>query len=203
MAKQAKVWTGSAWADLASATTDLTPYSTTAQMNTAIGASAGLTLITSTTFTNQSTIVFDNCFTSTYTNYLIKINLTAVSANSYLFHYYRSSVPADITANYISTYNTFYAGSSISGSASDTLFIPALQSANPYFTTTLFVDGPTSTTAKYMSANIGMNTSSAGGQLVSGTGHSRNTNATAAAGIKFYTSTGTISGTIRIYGMKD
>ena len=40
MAKQAKVWTGSAWADLASATTDLTPYSTTAQMNTAINTTA-------------------------------------------------------------------------------------------------------------------------------------------------------------------
>jgi hypothetical protein len=38
MAKKAKVWDGANWQELASAQTDLTAYSTTAQMDTVIGA---------------------------------------------------------------------------------------------------------------------------------------------------------------------
>jgi hypothetical protein len=85
MAKQAKVWTGSAWADLASATTDLTPYSTTAQMNTAIGAAQGLTLISSATIgTAVSSVVVASVFSSSYDNYRIIISNCDSSADAYV-----------------------------------------------------------------------------------------------------------------------
>jgi hypothetical protein len=75
MAKQAKVWTGSAWADLASATTDLTPYSTTAQMNTAITAGVGLVpILTQTIGSAVSSVVVNNAFSATYDAYKIIIS---------------------------------------------------------------------------------------------------------------------------------
>lgn len=75
MAKKAKVWDGSAWQDLASATTDLTPYSTTAQMNTAIDAGSGLKLITSATIgTAVTSVTVSNVFSSTYNNYRVVID---------------------------------------------------------------------------------------------------------------------------------
>jgi hypothetical protein len=100
MAKQAKVWTGSAWADLASATTDLTPYSTTAQMNTAIGASAGLTLINSTTFSAAANVSFNNVFSSTYDNYRVVWELTNSTAGTYFSMRMRASGTDNTSANY-------------------------------------------------------------------------------------------------------
>ncbi len=100
MAKQAKVWTGSAWADLASATTDLTSYSTTAQMNTAIGASAGLTLINSTTFSAAANVSFNNVFSSTYDNYRVVWELTNSTAGTYFSMRMRASGTDNTSANY-------------------------------------------------------------------------------------------------------
>ena len=57
MAKKARVWTGTEFVELASAQTDLTAYSTTAQMNTAIAAKTGMTLLSTTTLSGASTVV--------------------------------------------------------------------------------------------------------------------------------------------------
>ena len=57
MAKKSRVWDGTAWQELASAQTDLTPYSTTEQMNTAIAAKTGMTLLSTTTLSGASTVV--------------------------------------------------------------------------------------------------------------------------------------------------
>jgi hypothetical protein len=72
MAKSVKVRTESGqWVDLASATTDLAPYSTTAQMNNAIDNAKGLVLINSTSFSTVTSVEITNCFSSTYTNYKV------------------------------------------------------------------------------------------------------------------------------------
>lgn len=84
MAKKAKVWDGSAWQDLVNATQDLTPYSTTAQMNTAIAASAGLTLISSQTLSASTGVSFTNVFTSTYTNYRLVFSMYSATNGTYL-----------------------------------------------------------------------------------------------------------------------
>jgi len=57
LAKKARVYDGTAWQELASAQTDLTAYSTTAQMNTAIAAKTGMTLLSTTTLSGASTTV--------------------------------------------------------------------------------------------------------------------------------------------------
>ena len=57
MAKKARVYDGTAWQELASAQTDLTAYSTTAQMNTAIAAKTGMTLLSTTTLSGASVTI--------------------------------------------------------------------------------------------------------------------------------------------------
>lgn len=74
MAKKARVWTGTEFVELASAQTDLTAYSTTAQMNTAITAGVGLVpVLTQTIGTAVSSVVVSNAFSSTYDNYKIVV----------------------------------------------------------------------------------------------------------------------------------
>jgi hypothetical protein len=72
LAKKARVYDGTAWQELASAQTDLTAYSTTAQMDAAITAASGLTLISATTIgTAVSSVTVSSCFSATYQNYRI------------------------------------------------------------------------------------------------------------------------------------
>jgi hypothetical protein len=116
MAKQAKVWTGSAWADLASATTDLTPYSTTAQMNTAIDVGSGSKLITTQTISSSiSAVNFDNCFTSTYQNYLIVLNVTVSGYTNITFKYRTGG--SSISTNYTNGSLTATTGASVTNYA--------------------------------------------------------------------------------------
>ena len=56
MAKKSRVWDGTAWQELASAQTDLTAYSTTAQMNTAIAASKKILQVVGNTTTTETTV---------------------------------------------------------------------------------------------------------------------------------------------------
>ena len=82
MAKKSRVWDGTAWQELASAQTDLTAYSTTAQMNTAITAGVGLVpILTQTIGTAVSSIVVNNAFSADYDAYKIVVSGGAASAN--------------------------------------------------------------------------------------------------------------------------
>ena len=75
MAKKARVYDGTAWQELASAQTDLTAYSTTAQMNTAITAGVGLVpILTQTIGTAVSSVTVTNAFSATYPAYKIIIS---------------------------------------------------------------------------------------------------------------------------------
>jgi len=75
LAKKARVYDGTAWQELASAQTDLTAYSTTAQMNTAITAGVGLVpILTQTIGTAVSSVVVSNAFSAAYDNYKITVS---------------------------------------------------------------------------------------------------------------------------------
>ena len=90
MAKKARVYDGTAWQELASAQTDLTAYSTTAQMNTAITAGVGLVpILTQTIGTAVSSVTVNNAFSATYDNYLIifsEIDFSATNNVNILFN---------------------------------------------------------------------------------------------------------------------
>jgi hypothetical protein len=75
LAKKARVYDGTAWQELASAQTDLTAYSTTAQMNAAIDAASGLTLIkTQTIGTAVASVTVTDAFSATYDSYKIVVS---------------------------------------------------------------------------------------------------------------------------------
>jgi hypothetical protein len=203
MAKQAKVWTGSEWADLASATTDLTPYSTTAQMNTAIGASAGLVPISTTTFTAQTQVDVTSVFSATYNNYKIIVNLTAATGTGNLqVRLLTGSTPLT-TSNYHTAtrggtstglgYDIAQSGTSFwrycdyltgtNNAAADVTLINPFAST---ITTGLFTSQ--SQDATYLIGNAGMNMFNL---------------TTSVDGIRFIAGSGSITGKVRIYGYKD
>jgi hypothetical protein len=83
LAKKARVWTGTEFVELASAQTDLTAYSTTAQMNTAITAGVGLVpILTQTIGAAVTSITVSNAFSATYDNYKILVSGGTASAST-------------------------------------------------------------------------------------------------------------------------
>ena len=112
MAKKARVYDGTAWQELASAQTDLTAYSTTAQMNTAITAGVGLVpILTQTIGTAVSSVTVTSAFSATYDNYKIIISGGVGSTSSGI-----NLTLGSTTAGYYrgGTY-TFYSGSTVAG----------------------------------------------------------------------------------------
>ena len=72
-------------------------------------ANSGLVYVTSTTVTGSSLVAIDNCFTSTYDNYLIIVNVYG-SANSYGKWRFRASGTAATTGYYFTGFYSTVAG---------------------------------------------------------------------------------------------
>ena len=100
MAKQAYVYSGTDWVPLASEVTNLSSYYTSAQTDI-ITAPTGLKLLVPTsvavgsgtgtanaagqvTFTGASSVQLNGVFTTTYDNYKIVLNITAISSTDVL-----------------------------------------------------------------------------------------------------------------------
>jgi hypothetical protein len=197
LAKKSRVWDGTAWQELASAQTDLTAYSTTAQMNTAITAGVGLVpILTQTIGTAVSSIVVSNAFSATYDNYKILISGGTSSADTH----FKMTLGATTTGYYFSELYRTYAGTSgadhlsngaffNAGSARSNGLIANVEILNPFLSTrTAFSQfhGVPKTT-DYMSIQAGFLD-----------------NATSYTGFTITPNTGTITGgTIRVYGYKN
>jgi hypothetical protein len=198
LAKKARVYDGTAWQELASAQTDLTAYSTTAQMNTAITAGVGLTLINTTTFSAAASVQVDNCFTTTYDSY--KINLRVYGS---VGQYPRLQLCSGGTAN-TSSYsygaNFFDSGgnNAISNYGSGAYGeIPYIGTTSTVYSLIEFqVDNPALALATNIRGN-GLQASTARNFFV------HHSTASAYDGIKIYANSGNITGTIRIYGYKN
>lgn len=65
-----------------------------------IPSDPGLAFITANTFTTSTAVNVNNCFTSTYANYRIVLNLTATSATDVSVSMYGRASGADTTTNY-------------------------------------------------------------------------------------------------------
>jgi hypothetical protein len=161
----------------------------------------GLVHINTTTFTTQSSISLNNIFTSTYSNYRIVFHLSAKSTNGHMFLRFRASGADNSTGNYnygglLGRTTNATANYGASG-AGDIYF--AFSNASQVFAA-LDVINP----------QIALNTQVAvtghGGDLstwfsVNGSGNFT-TNAQF-DGITFAPSTGTISGTVQVYGYRN
>lgn len=158
----------------------------------------GLVHTNTTTFTTQSSVSINNCFSSTYDNYAIKLNI--LSTGSFLAFRLRVGGTDATGANYnrqrLSAISTTVSAAGVGGetsfdnqiqlstvsSAADiSIFRPAV--ALP--TGLIVIDSSTQSTVQM--------------QITA----SNHTLSTAYDGITFYPNTGTITGTIRIYGYKN
>jgi hypothetical protein len=73
----------------------------------------GLQLINTTTFTNQSTVPVDNCFTSEFANYALTVNITNVSGETGIFLRMRVGGVTNANAEYVYGGFQSYTGSAV------------------------------------------------------------------------------------------
>jgi hypothetical protein len=197
-------FTGSGAASLATFTAAgraLVDDADAAAQRTTLGV--GLVYITSATMSAASSVSVDNCFSATYENYLVVIDLTAVSVATLQYQYMRLRV-AGVDASAASTYKSGGAGwDSVGGnaldfetgtgwriaysSASDMVMGSRVTLYRPFVNIRTF--GETDT--------AGFDPGGVSRRTVLALGHE-----TAASydGFTVYPASGTLTGTIRVYG---
>jgi hypothetical protein len=164
--------------------------------------SGGALILTgSADFTTSSAVNINNCFSATYLNYLVLINLTAVSAtDADLSVRLRASGTDNTTSNYFdNTYqnNGSSAGGNRVNSATSWSFgNMASSKATQLATQATFYDPFSSITTKVLSHSNRWN-SSDNNQFIMANEHRVSSSFD---GVSFIPSSGTISGKIRIYG---
>lgn len=199
MAKKARVYDGTAWQELASAQTDLTAYSTTAQMNTAITTGVGLVpILTQTIGTAVSSVVVNNAFSAAYDNYYITVTGGVGSATGYLSLTLGATATGYYRVNVVASYST--GGISGNGSTNAANWFAVF----PFTTNSIsgFADLQNPFTAKNTHFFSRGSQSDTAGEIGINSGYLANT--TSYTGFTLTTSTGTITGgTIKVYGYKN
>ena len=199
MAKKARVWTGTEFVELASAQTDLTAYSTTAQMNTAITAGVGLVpILTQTIGTAVSSVVVSNAFSATYDSYKIVITGGVGSTTNVIGLKLGATATGYYSGLTYSAYATASATGRINNNASSWSYIGIFTTSNISFNVELtnpFLAKNTLLNLMYNDARVGGEAGAGGGFLNDSTSYTDFTITTAS---------GTLTGgTIKVYGYKN
>jgi hypothetical protein len=162
----------------------------------------GLTLITSDTFTTVSSISINGCFTSTYRSYRILIDHSASSAATNTFRLRASST--DATTNYQYGLQAFAATGQVDSGNTTTgtdWRIGTTDTTNNFLV--MDVNKPQlaarTDTLFLFSGFVSAGATGSGRWL----GHGIHTTASAYDGFSYLTASGTITGTIRVYGYRD
>ena len=182
---------------------DATQYYDGAAWQT-VGAS-GLTLINSTTISAAGTTNVNNVFSSTYQNYYINFTMSAISNVDTRTGFRLRASGTDATSNYNSQRQGGYQSTSFSESdpmGTDEWFFCQGNSGVPTSSAVSFwIYNPfEATPTKFISQSF--DRSSAIG-LITATNVGHNTNATSYDGFSLIAAAGTISGNLRIYGMRN
>ena len=165
------------------------------------GKNVGLVHINTTSFTTQSAVSLNNVFTSAYTNYRIVFNVTAKTTNGFMALRFRASGADNSTTNYNHagllgrTTNT----TANYGASGDTVGYVGFANAVPSFTS-LEIANPQA--AQYTS----FTTTGFGGDLSTWFNIIGGGNFTTNAqfdGISLSAATGTISGTVQVFGYRN
>lgn len=207
--------------DLLTATADNTPARLavgtngqvlTADSSTATGvkwatASAGaLTLITQASFTAQSTVNVNNCFTSTYDNYLLILDISSPSVSSLLLSMRLRASGTDASgANYARSYiaNAFNNSAVVSGTGvSETEWwgLGLGNGGNTMVNLVVDLRKPALATRTFMNARYTKGDSGGSDTGILGGFHWVNT---AYDGFTLFTSTGTVNGSYKVYGYQN
>lgn len=163
----------------------------------------GMVLLNTTTFTTQSTLSLNNVFTSDYANYEIRLNVTTKSADGRISLRYRTSGTDNSAASYVQSGSGFRTSNATAGYGGTGLTsIDTLCQANAGYGTSLIAQifNPqvsTSTYANYQFTGGDTLTYIAAvlGSVFEPT--------TAFDGFTIYTASGTMTGTIRVYGLRN
>ena len=174
-----------------------------ASMNTALGTKkAGMVLLNTTSFSGVSSQSLPaNTFTSTYENYKLIFTFTALSASNQTITMKLRAAGTDATNNYyferVRNENGTISG--VRFSNNDTFFVGSYDSTSPsrnykevnLYSPQLAVLTSYNSTGNYVSADASLKTETMGGY------HSL---ATAYDSISIIPSSGTMTGTVRVYG---
>jgi hypothetical protein len=169
-------------------------------------ASSGLTLISTTTFSAVNSVsLANNTFTSTYEDYRVILKLTATSTTNETVYIKLRASGTDSSASYHWNRYGTYTGNATPGgtvAANNTAGV-WLQStySTGYFPTVGRIDLFAPQTATKTQMLISTSFNSGGGNLFNMDGGGLHDVATAYDAASFYISSGTISGSIIVYGM--
>ncbi len=159
----------------------------------AAAASGDFTKITASTFSGSSAVSINNCFTSTYSNYKIMVTITSGTAGDNQRFRLRASSADNTTSNYNGQHQYFGATSGIFTSSSATsIYMYDSSTAGNVFVMDVCSPQVADKTWYTMAAMQGSNYSVFGAGFFNAS--------TQFDGITFYPSSGTISGSIAIYG---
>lgn len=165
-------------------------------------AGAGLDLIVSQSFTAASTVSVNNCFTSTYDNYRVLVDFTPSTTGQEVRFRLRSGGVDAVTAydyTLLNAQNTTVAGTGVAATTSARISATfgttsghfcSLDIASPFTSA--------STRANYMSLRP-----SAGAIPLVEFGVAFHATASSYDGFTIYPASGTITGTIRVYGYRN
>ena len=144
MAKKARVYDGTAWQELASAQTDLTAYSTTAQMNAAIGVYQVKSTTKTDTFSTTS---------ATFTDITgLSVNITPTSSSNKVLVTASVSAACDPTLTNISFQlvrgsTVIAVGDAASSRIRATIGTKSRDNDTPITQTIMFLDSPATTSS--------------------------------------------------------
>ena len=177
-------------------------YNGTNWVSVAPTTSQGLTLINTTSFSAVASQSFTSIFTSTYDNYRVVVNITAVSNNDG-DHFVRvRSGSSDITSNYIySSWVKTSGASDISYNSGSATYVKlgAQDGASAASQAYSFdIIAPLLTVSTKILANVSMQNDA--GSWAGGVVTGLNFNATSYDGFTLHTQNGTFTGTASVYG---
>jgi hypothetical protein len=170
-----------------------------------IATQGGLVLLNTTSFTAQSTVSFNNVFSATYANYKVIYNQTAQSATSEIYLRLRNAgVDRTNSAYFNSTQGLNYLNATVNStglSSVGVLNIGYIGYGDQNINSLEFFNPFDATQHTVINGNTN-GTTGAGSPFAANTGifyQSLNSN----DGFTIYTGAGNISGTVRIYGIKN
>jgi hypothetical protein len=160
---------------------------------------AAAVLLNSTSFTAQSALTIDNVFTSTYTNYKVVFTGTSSAAGS-LFGVLRAA-GADITSGYFNGGITVaFSGGGVTGRGGNNeafMYFTQTSGSGNLSSCTFDLIAPQATSKKGF-GGFAFRADAFASYIANG----ETSFTTSCTGIKIYPSSGTLTGTVQIYGMK-